>query len=135
MDFERFIGLVQSRARLAGSGEAVAAVRATLETLAERIGADEARHVASQLPKEIGHFLHGGIAVTGERFSFDEFVRRVAQREGCDRAAAVYHARGVIETLEEAVSPGEIAQVLAALPGEFTPLFVAGHAGPLRGRR
>jgi uncharacterized protein (DUF2267 family) len=53
MDYDRLIGLVQNRARLTATGDAVSAIRATLETLAERIGQDEARHLAAQLPREI----------------------------------------------------------------------------------
>jgi len=131
MDYDRFINLVKSRARV-DTDEAVAAVRATLQTLAERIGANEARHVAAQLPDEIGRHLQNPPAATGERFSFDEFCQRVARREDCDLPDAVFHARCVIETLEEAVSAGEINQVVGLLPEEFVPLFTAGHEGRLR---
>lgn len=131
MDYDRFIGLVQNRARLATTADAVTAIRATLETIAERIGANEARHLASQLPREIGHYLQEGPPAEGERFSFDEFCRRVAERENFDRPEAVFHARCVIETLEEAVTPGEVRHVLSTLPDDFTPLFAAGHKGQL----
>lgn len=134
MDYDRFTGLVQNRARLATTADAVRATRATLETLAERIGSDEARHLASQLPREIGHYLQEAPPAQGERFSFDEFCRRVAQREGCDVPEAVFHARCVIETLEEAVTGGEIRHVLAVLPDDFAPIFAAGHEGRMRTR-
>lgn len=129
MDYDRFIGLVQSRARLASHADAVAATRATLETLAERIGANESRQLAAQLPREIGRFVDGLLAATGERFSFREFCARVAEREDCDHAKAIFHARAVVETLEEAVSSAEISQVIGVLPEEFVPLFAAGHEG------
>lgn len=131
MDYDRFVGLVQNRARLATTGEAVTATRATLQTLAERIGAAEARHVAAQLPREIGLYLEEAASATGERFSFDEFCQRVARREICDLPIAVFHARCVIETLEEAVSGGEISHVIAQLPEEFVPLFASGHEGKM----
>lgn len=131
MNYDRFIGLVQHRAQLATTGEAVGATRATLESLAERIGANEARHLASQLPREIAHYLQESPPEKGERFSFDEFCQRVALREACDPPKAVFHARCVIETLEEAVTGGEMSHVVGLLPEEFMPIFVAGHEGKM----
>ncbi len=37
MQYDQFVGQVQSRAPLASNGEAIAAIRATLETLGERL--------------------------------------------------------------------------------------------------
>lgn len=132
MTYDRFIGLVHSRAHLASQGDAVAAIRATLTTLAERIDAHEAHDLASQLPREIGIFLDRKDGGTGERFSFGEFCRRVAEREHVDAPAAVFHARCVIEVLEEAVTGGEMSHVLSQLNKEFAPLFVAGSQGEMR---
>lgn len=131
MDYDRFIGLVQSRARLASTGEAVAAIRATLSTLAERIDPHEAHDLAAQLPQEIGVFLEGNRSDTGERFSFGEFCQRVAAREHVDPPQAVHLARCVIETLEEAASAGEIRDVRSQLPEGFMPLFDSGSQGRL----
>src|SRR4051812_26298599 len=58
MQYDRFVGHVQHRAQLASNGEAVHAIRATLPTLAERLTPEEAKDLASQLPQEIGVFLH-----------------------------------------------------------------------------
>jgi uncharacterized protein (DUF2267 family) len=38
-----------------------------------------------------------------ETFSSDEFIRRVAAREGVDVVSAAAHARAVLETLLDAV--------------------------------
>lgn len=134
MDYDRFVGLVHNRARMGSNGEAVAAIRSTLTTLAERIGADEAHDLASQLPREIGYYLRNNFHLRGERFSFREFCERVAARECCDMAQAVYDARCVIEVMEEAVSPGEIRDIRSQLPPDFQPLFEAGSQGRLRQR-
>src|SRR5437660_1188791 len=83
MEYNRFIGLVQNRARLTPA-EAVGATRATLETLAERIGADEARHVAAQLPRELGQYLQESPPERAEPFTYNEFCERIAKREACD---------------------------------------------------
>lgn len=127
MDYSRFIKTVGEHARVDTPAEALNAARATLETLAERIGGDEARHLASQLPAEIGQYLVLTPAAKGERFSFDEFCARVAAREGGGGGvgAAEAHARGVVSALELAVSGDELSHVIAVLPEEFLGLFVA----------
>lgn len=126
MNYDRFIGLVQSRARMPSRANAVAATRATLETLAERIDPHEAHHLASQLPREIGIFLENtSSGDTGERFSFDAFCQRVAHREEKEVSTALFHARCVLETVQEAVSAGEMRDVRSQLPSEFERLFAA----------
>ena len=51
MQYDQFIGEVQNRARLPSEGEAIAAVRATLQTLAERLAGGATDNLAAQLPK------------------------------------------------------------------------------------
>ena len=114
MRFEEFVGQVQHRARLASEGEAMRAIYATLETLGERLFGREADELAAQLPVAIGAYLR--LAKEKERFDLEEFFRRIAEREGVDLPDAVFHARVVLEVLQEAVTPGEIQDVLAQLP-------------------
>ena len=129
MKHDGFIGQVQHRARLSSRGAAERATRATLETLAERLAGGEAKDLAAQLPPEIGEHLKGQWSALGERFSLDEFFRRVSLREGVDLSDAVFHARAVIEVLSEAVSQGEMDDVRAQLPTEFDRLFESGSTG------
>ncbi len=77
MKHDEFIGQVQYRARLSSRGDAERATRATLETLAERLAGGETNDLASQLPREIGEHLRREWSGIGERFSLDEFFRRV----------------------------------------------------------
>jgi uncharacterized protein (DUF2267 family) len=49
---------------------------------------------------------------------FEEFVRRVAEREGVELEDARDHARGVFETLREALGT-EFFDVTVQLPGEY----------------
>jgi uncharacterized protein (DUF2267 family) len=131
MKHDEFIGRVQHYARLASRGDAERATRATLETLGERLAGGEPKDLASQLPPEIGaHLLHG-FAGAGERFSLDEFYRRVSEREGEDLPKAAFHARAVIRVLNEAVSKGEINDILAQLPPEFDRFFQEAVEGPM----
>jgi uncharacterized protein (DUF2267 family) len=90
----------------------------------------EPKDLASQLPPEIGlHLLR--YAGMGERFSLDEFYKRVSEREGEDLPQAVFHARAVIRVLSEAVSGGEINDILAQLPPEFDRFFREAVEGPM----
>lgn len=123
MQTHEFLGQVQNKARLATLGEAMRATRATLETLAERLGPDETRHLAAQLPHEIKLFLSDGGLPAPERFSSDEFLLRVCAREGVDLPLSTHHARAVIDVLTKAVSPGEIRDVLDRLPDDYRRLF------------
>ena len=121
MNFGEFVGQVQHRLELPAEGEAVRAARATLTTLGERIVAGEADDLASSLPMEIDRFLRE--ADSGQRFSYDEFVDRVAEREGVDGADAAYHAKVIVALVSE-VAPGrELEQVRGQLPDDFDPLF------------
>ncbi len=129
MKHDEFIGQVQHRARLSSRGEAERATRATLEILAERLAGGEANDLAAQLPQELAEYLRREWSGIGERFSLEEFFRRVSLREGVDLPDAIFHARAVIEVLTEAVSMGEINDVRAQLPAEFDRLFEAGSSG------
>ncbi len=129
MQHDEFIGQVQHRARLSSRGDAEVATRATLETLAERLAGDEPFNAAAQLPRGIAEYMEHVDAGVGDRFSLDDFFQRVSIREGVELPQAVYHARAVIEVLQEAISPGEIEDIRAQLPKEFNPLFEAGSQG------
>jgi uncharacterized protein (DUF2267 family) len=130
MQFSEFIGKVQNRAKLSSEDEALRATRVTLETLAQRIGGKEPEHIAAQLPEEIGRFLKND--KKQERFDLSEFFQRVSQGEGVDPAAAAFHARVVIEVLQEAVTGGEIDDVRTQLPDDYQMLFEAGSSGDLK---
>ena len=89
------------------------AVRATLQTLAERISRGQARHLAEQLPDELVPWSrtdHGG-----QCLGVDEFVRRVAAREDVDPGTAEDHVRATFAALRRAVSPDELGDVAAEL--------------------
>lgn len=121
MKYSEFLGKVQNQARLGRESQAVSAVRATLETLGERLAGGQAEHIAAQLPQEIGYYLQQ--AKRQESFDLDGFYERVAEREGADLPDAVYHSKIVMGVLEEAVTGGEMRDLRAQLPPEFNDLF------------
>jgi uncharacterized protein (DUF2267 family) len=129
MQYDEFVGEVEHRARLPSRGDAVRAIQATLETLAERIREGEASDLAAQLPPELGTFLQG--VDETERFTVEDFFLRVAAKETADLPDATHHARAVIAVLQEAVTTGEIEDIRAQLPDSYAPLFEAGSEGEM----
>jgi uncharacterized protein (DUF2267 family) len=141
MKHDQFVGQVQARAHLPSNGDAERVIRATLETLGERLEPGLADNIAAQLPHEIAHHL----LRTGpsfERLSLSDFFHRVCEREEyaiCERDLpgsklpdATFHARVVMEVLQEALTPGAVRKLRAELPREYQPLLDSGSKGPLR---
>ncbi|MEA2395215.1 MAG: hypothetical protein QOJ82_3106 [Solirubrobacteraceae bacterium] len=123
MDHDRFLTAVEQAAGV-DRERAELATRATLQTLAERIAAGEARDLAAQLPPELAPWI--GTTTAAEGFDVDEFLRRVAEREGVDVATAERHARAVLGALGQAVSPREFDDLVAELPKGFAALLPRG---------
>lgn len=121
MKYNEFVGEVQHRLELAEMGEAVRASRAVLSTLGERLHEGEATDLASPLPMEIDRFLTD--VEHEQRFDYDEFVERVAEREDVEPADANFHAQQVISVVAEVVPAGNLEKVHDALPAEFDRLF------------
>ncbi len=122
MGYAELIGRIEDTAGLDIEG-AEQALAATLTTLAARISEEEAEDLAAQLPGEVKAQLMGA-AAGGEVFSVDEFVRRVAEREGgipLEEARA--HAEAVLISIREAISGGEFEDILLQLPDDYLELF------------
>jgi uncharacterized protein (DUF2267 family) len=124
MDRERFISIVAGATGLDRDG-AERATRAVLQTLADHLDRGEARDLADQLPPELAPWVARGER-EAERFDVDEFLRRVAEREGADVATAERDALAVFAALGQAVSPREISDVLSQLPKDFARLLPRG---------
>jgi uncharacterized protein (DUF2267 family) len=96
------------------------AARAVLQTLAERISAGQARDLVEWLPPQLAPWLH---TVTGpEPFDVDEFLRRVAAREGVDVKTAERDAKAVFYALGRLAPKNEIDDLAAELPQDFAAL-------------
>ncbi len=119
-EHEQFIKTVQREAAISWD-EAERAVRSTLETLAERLSAGEARDIARQLPGDLGKWLAGSNGA--QPFHADEFLRRVAEREQVDLDTAERHARAVFLAIARAVKGRELKDMAAELPKDFEPLL------------
>jgi uncharacterized protein (DUF2267 family) len=121
MKFTEFVGQVQHRLELPGEGEAVRATRAVLQTLGERLQAGQATDLAGPLPMEIDYYLES--ADHGQRFDYDEFVERVADRANLDRSDANHYGQIVVGLVSELVSRAEVEEVRAGLTTDYDDLF------------
>lgn len=121
MNHDEFVGQVQHRAQLASRGAAETVIRVTFETLGERLLRNAADHLAAQLPPELARHLSSAPAFS--HVSLDEFYKHIADREGCDQAKASFHAKCVMATVAEAISPGALRKLQLQLPIEFSDLF------------
>jgi uncharacterized protein (DUF2267 family) len=122
VDYESFIESVERDAH-ASREEAERAAQATLRTLAERLSGGEARHVAHELPSPAAQWLHDGRKA--EHFGVDEFVHRVAEREGVSEERAKEHATAVFAALGRALAGKELHDMVDELPKDFHELVEA----------
>jgi uncharacterized protein (DUF2267 family) len=119
MDYVQLLEGVEIAAGL-DRERAVMATRATLATLAERITADDAHELREQLPRDLRNVMATPSSAP-EQFGADEFIDRVAAREGVAPAEARRHAREVLATLRQ---DAEVLESLRArLPSDYEPLF------------
>jgi uncharacterized protein (DUF2267 family) len=116
--FDEFVERVKRRADL-DRLEAERAAHAVLETLAERLVADEVDDLQAALPKPLREALQRGKVHahgTPRAMSLDEFVDRVARKEDVGVDEAFEHTRAVFATLAEALPPKELRDILHELP-------------------
>jgi uncharacterized protein (DUF2267 family) len=122
MDYQGFITTVE---RLAGIPRDQSGPIAcfTLSTLAQRISVGELEDLAPYLPPELRVCIQreGPVAI----FDADEFLRRIEEKMGADRATAERVARAVLAALWTAAGPKEFTHMGAQLPKDFGPLLEA----------
>lgn len=126
MDHEEIIDVTSRSSGGLVRDAAERAVQATLQTLAERRSRGEARHILQELPAELKPWIY--TETDAEALGIDEFLERVAQREGTDVETALQHARAVFAALGEALAPDAVDHLAASLPQTFDPLGGRGSA-------
>jgi uncharacterized protein (DUF2267 family) len=119
MDFPTFVKRV---AELSGVDKEIAGrvVRATLLNLGTRIDPGEADDLAAQLPEAIGVCLRH--KWKAQRFPPSEFMRRVACVVPLSNEQGTQAVHAVFTVLREAVSEGELKDVLHQLGGDYATL-------------
>jgi uncharacterized protein (DUF2267 family) len=137
MEYDEFIDRVQDRAELDSPEEAAVAVQATLGTLGEMLSPKERRDLAAELPKPLKDCLTLWVEqpprelTHPHRFNLEEFYNRVAARSDVRYPAAVKHSQAVVQVLQQAVSRGELRDVLRELPDEYDELLSGQPRGPV----
>jgi len=127
MKYQDFIEMVMREAGLK-EDEAIAIVEATLETLGERIS-QHREDLATQLPRELKDSIFKRRET--DRYSLEEFYDRITARAKITRPHAVLRTRTVMRVLQQAVSPGELRDILSELPAEYGELFGKEAESPL----
>lgn len=125
MKYDEFLSAVEQHGGPSNREHADQASKVVLATIGQRLAGQEPRDLASQLPPELQDPLlqHNGTAETGD--DLDDFLRRVADREGegCGPEAALSHAQAVLGTIATFVSAGEIEDLRTQLPTGYAVLF------------
>lgn len=122
MTLDEFLSLVRERGEYDSRAEAERVSTAVLMVLANRITPGEAKDLAAQLPAP----LSSAAQPDDQRptsFGVDEFCRRVAELVGGHPRTAEWDASAVLSTVAEAVSGGELNQLLSQLPSGYAALF------------
>ena len=126
MNYGEFMKDVRERTGL-DKQQAERAVRATLNTLAQRLAGGEPHDLASQLPEELKETVElTADAGAGVRWHADDFVAKVAEREGCPPARAREHVKAIFAALRDAITPGEFDDVTSQLDRSYEALLPQG---------
>lgn len=128
MRYDEFIDQVQKKSGMESREGAIEITRATLETLGERIDWDVRKRVASQLPDELKELLNK--RGDGEKYELQEFYRRVGARSDAKYYDSAERANAVLGVLREAISPGQLQELVDSLPDPYSRLFDGEVSGP-----
>jgi uncharacterized protein (DUF2267 family) len=121
MPLDEFLQWVVDRAGT-DRDTALRATEAVLETLGERIAGGEVDDLVKELPPEFRPVLDGWRQYRSrpaQKMSLEEFVRRIAEREGVPVDVARVHARAVLNTIRDAVVAKEWHDIESELPRSY----------------
>ncbi|MBI3943209.1 MAG: DUF2267 domain-containing protein [Chloroflexi bacterium] len=121
MQFREFVDKVEQRIPEDERVNAIKIIEATLETLGERLDRTQRNKLGAQLPNELKQFLLK--RQENDYFSVEKFYDRVAARAVIGYPAAVLGSQAVMAILREAVSEGEINNILSQLTEDYGELL------------
>lgn len=123
MKYDGFLARVRERGEYNDQDEAADVTTAVLEVLAQRISPGEVKDLASQLPGPLGQVLDHAAPQHARSFGIEEFYRRVAERTHARPRTAQWDASAVLTTVADAVTGGELNQIISQLPSSYAVLF------------
>ena len=121
MKYDEFVDRVAQRAGISDRAEAERTAVVVLQELCDRITGDEAWDLLAQLPAQLKQAVI--ISPAALPLPADEFVDRVASALDVPFDEAKERVRAVFATLREAVSWGELEDVLAQLEPDYADLL------------
>jgi uncharacterized protein (DUF2267 family) len=123
MNYDKFLHEVRERSGVADRGEAERTGVIVLQVLCDRLTGDEAEDLLAQLPVP----LRDVVTVTKKpkKLTAAEFVDRVANDLEIPPEQAKERIRAVFSVLRDAVTPGELHDVLVQLPSGYLELLAA----------
>jgi uncharacterized protein (DUF2267 family) len=128
MQYDEFLKRVQQYTGLVSKDDVLTVIKATLETLGERISRKEREDFASQLPCELKDYFFTWPAT--KRFELEDFYTRVAARANVRYPLGIEYAQAVIRAVQEAVAPGELGDLLHEVDKDYRELFTRKPVGP-----
>lgn len=123
MRHDEFLASVRERGEYADQKEAAQVATAVLQVLLDRITPGEAEDLMAQLPAPFKEELTVDSGRRTESYGVEEFCRRIAERTGARPHTAQWDAGAVLTTLADAISPGELNQLISQLPSGYAALF------------
>jgi uncharacterized protein (DUF2267 family) len=123
MKYDEFLARVRERGEYASRADAEKITKDVLGVLAERITPGEAADLAAQLPAPLRPVPTGDGHTRAESFGIEEFCQRVAARTGARPRTALWDASAILSTLADAVSGGELNDVISQLPSGYAVLL------------
>jgi uncharacterized protein (DUF2267 family) len=122
LKYDDFVAKVRERGEYADREEAERVTQLVLGVLAERLDPNEADDLAAQLPPRVARALTAGPRRPAT-FGVHEFLGRVAAGTGATERTAEWDSSAVLSAVAEAVSGGELNDVLTQLPSGYAALF------------
>jgi uncharacterized protein (DUF2267 family) len=116
-----FIRKVGERADIRDHFEAEKTSAVVLQALCDRLSGKEAHDLLAQLPAMFKELVV--VSASAQPIPGEEFVRRVADELQVEREEARKRIRAVFATLREAVTSGELRDVLEELDPEYANLL------------
>ncbi|MER7191216.1 DUF2267 domain-containing protein [Streptomyces flaveolus] len=123
MKYDGFLAHVRERGEYKDQDEAADVTNAVLEVLAQRISPGEVKDLASQLPGPLREVLDQATPQQARSFGIEEFYRRVAERTHARPRTAEWDASAVLTTVADAITGGELNQVISQLPSSYAVMF------------
>jgi len=120
--YHEFVAAVRQRGEYGSAAEAEDVIRAVLGVLASRLTPDEAHDLASQLPHGIAEILEEAGEPT-RQLSVQEFLQRIAAGTGATTRTAEWDAGAVLSTVADAITDGELNDLMTQLPSGYAALF------------